>query len=466
MYCRTLLVAVLLIAIATACSTVPVAETPGIVASQTPQEQIPVVPDATATLPLSPSPTTPPVAPTGQRLQAEDLEYVGAFRLPDASGGSGWGYSGQGLTYNPHGDPDGPQDGYPGSLFGFGHDQDMLVSEIDIPAPVLSRDLNALPTARTLQPFQDITTGRFDPQAVDIPVGGVAYLEVQGTPYLFYAFGWHFHEIGDATHGLSGLDLSQPQSAGLWVFGGYTAYVSGDYLFDIPPEWVAANTPGRLLASGRKREGPWSGRGPVLFAVAPPSPTLPPGATLQDLQPLLLYGQQQPGALEIVSDERMQAVGYQDSDHWSGGAWLTAGDKSALIFVGTKALGRSWYGFANGVEWAYDCAEQNPPTCPQVPDWPYDNRGYWAEDYQAQIIFYDPADLAAVARGEMETWEPQPYATLVLDDYLFDPQTHVETYKRDLVAAAAFDRQHGLLFIFERLADEDKSVVHVFRVVP
>jgi len=231
-------VAVLLVAIGTACGIVPVAEMPGRMVPPTPQEQIPVVSNATATFPLSPPPTTPPPtvhpAPTGQRLQPEDLEYVGAFRLPDVSGGSSWGYSGQGLTYNPNGNPDGPQDGYPGSLFGFGHDQDMLVSEINIPAPVLSRDLNALPTARTLQPFHDITAGRFDPQAVDLPVGGIAYLEVQGVPYLFYAFGRHFHEVGDATHGLRGLDLSQPQSAGLWVFDDYTAYVTGDYLFDIP----------------------------------------------------------------------------------------------------------------------------------------------------------------------------------------------------------------------------------------
>ena len=80
------------------------------------------------------------------------------------------------------------------------------------------------------------------------------------------------------------------------------------------------------------------------------------------------------------------------------------------------------------------------------------------------MIFYKPADLGAVARGEMETWEPQPYATLVLDDYLFDPQLDHAEYKRDLVGAAAFDRANGLFYVIEKLADGYKSVIHVFRV--
>ncbi|MCD4674296.1 MAG: hypothetical protein K8R77_16660 [Anaerolineaceae bacterium] len=135
-----------------------------------------------------------------------------------------------------------------------------------------------------------------------------------------------------------------------------------------------------------------------------------------------------------------------------------------MVFVGTKALGNAWYGFANGLVWEYDCAEQNPPSCPDPPEWPYDNRGYWADDYQAQIIFFNPADLVAVANGEAETWQPQPYASLNLNPVFFDPETSLEEYKQDLTGAAAFDRQHGLLYVIERLADEYKSVVHVWRI--
>jgi len=39
-------------------------------------------------------------------------------------------------------------------------------------------------------------------------------------------------------------------------------------------------------------------------------------------------------------------------------------------------------------------------------------------------------------------------------------------YKRDLVGAAAFDREHSLLYVVERSADEYKSVIHVWRILP
>ena len=45
-------------------------------------------------------------------------------------------------AYYPDGDPEG-DDGYPGSIFGIGHDQTQYVSEISIPVPVASRDLEA-----------------------------------------------------------------------------------------------------------------------------------------------------------------------------------------------------------------------------------------------------------------------------------------------------------------------------------
>ena len=80
------------------------------------------------------------------------------------------------------------------------------------------------------------------------------------------------------------------------------------------------------------------------------------------------------------------------------------------------------------------------------------------------ILFFDPAELAKVASGEWETYQPQPYAMLDLTEYWFDPITRVEIYKRDLVGAAAFDRAGRLFFIVERLGDEAKSVIHVFKV--
>lgn len=402
--------------------------------------------------------------PAGDLIQPEDLVYRGFFRLPEGSGKSNWEYSGHGLTFYPDGDPGGDQDGFPGSLFGFGHDHHLQVSEISIPVPVISRDLSDAPTAETLQPFADLTDGIFQPEQMTIPRAGLAYLP-DPVPRLHFAFGQHFQDF-EPSHGWAGLDLDDPDAQGAWIFGEFTNYVTNDYLFEIPPVWAEAIAPGPLLASGRAREGLWSGRGPALFAYSPTGAGNPParGEPLRGVLPLLLYGEQLPGQPDIVSSPSQSMLEYRDADHWWGGAWLTAGERSAVVMVGTKALGEEWYGFANGVIWEHDCAESQPPTCPEVPEWPYDNRGFWAEDFQAEMIFFDPADLAAVARGEMDSWIPQPYDVLILDPYLLDPALDPGNYKRDFVGDMAFDRENGLIYLMERLADEYRSVIHVWEM--
>lgn len=407
---------------------------------------------------------SPPTA--DDLLLPEDFEYLGAFRLPGESGGSNWEYSGRGLTFYPDGDPTGAADGFSGSLFGVGHDHQQFVSEISIPAPINSRNLDDLATAETLQPFSDITEGMFG--ETELPRLGLQYLPPQNsqlTGKLYFVHGQHFQDF-EPSHGWSEVDLARLMSAGPWNLNGYTNYTTSDYIFEIPDLWSKAFPGNPRLATGRFREGVWGGLGPALFALSPweEGNPPPPNTTLHSVTPLLLYGTQEPGLTDIVSDPSMKMAGYLEPDHWIDGAWLTAGEKSAVIFVGTKALGNAWYGFSNGVVWEYDCADHTPPTCPEVPDWPYDNRGYWADDYQPQIIFFNPWDLVAVANKEMETWHPQPYASMDLASAFYDPQTNIEEYKQDIAGAMAFDRVHGLLYVIERLADEHKSVIHVWRI--
>jgi hypothetical protein len=408
---------------------------------------------------------SPPINPTSQSaaaapslpiseslLSPNDLVYLGAFRLPDASGGSSWDYSGQGLAYNPTGDPQGVEDGFPGSLFGVGHDQQMQVSEINIPVPIISKQLDDLNSAETLQPFADISAGAINENLI-LPVVGLEVLNGR----LFFCFGQHMQDF-EASHGYSSLDLSNPQTVGPLKLENNSNYTSNDYLFKIPEAWSAAHTPGKTLATGRFREGVWSGLGPALYAADPQfKGTIP-------VTPLLLYGQQLPGEAVISTDPSMQMKNYLLADHWSGGAWLNSQVGSAVIFVGTKAVGRSWYGFPNGVEWPYDCADTVPATCPEVPEYPNDTRGYWAEYFQAQIIFYSPDDLAAVADGNMMTYQPQPYAILDLTPILFDPKTDLVRYKRDILGDVAYDAEHQLVYVLERLVDGDKSVIHVWQV--
>ena len=201
---------------------------------------------------------------TGVLIHPEDFVYLGFFRLPEPSGGSDWDYSGHGLTYYPEGDPDGAVDGFPGSLYGFGHDHQLYVSEISIPEPVITSSLEEANTAGTLQSFADISGGIFNTIDMTIPRAGLAYM-ADPEPRLHFAFAQHIQDF-EISHGWATLDLSNPEAKGAWVFNGFTNYVTNDYLFEIPPPWSEFISVGPMVASGRAREGLWSGRGPALFA--------------------------------------------------------------------------------------------------------------------------------------------------------------------------------------------------------
>ena len=399
-------------------------------------------------------------AGAAQRIEPDDLVYLGAFRLPDEPEEIGWSWSGQALASYPAGDADGEADGFPGSLFGTGHNWNQYVSEVSIPEPVISaaKNLDDLNTAGTLQGFQDVRDGRFP--EMEQPRAGLAYLDAQGDQTagkLYFCFAPHMHE-GETvpSHGWCELDLADPQTAGPWRLGGQWTYLTADYLLDIPAAWADAHTPGMRLGAGRFRDGGQGSQGPTLFAYGPWNHGNPPaeGETV-DTVTLLQYSS--------FNDELQATIdNYHHSDQWTGAAWLTAGDNdehAAVIFVATKGQGDCWYGFANGVVWP----EEGP--FPPVPDAPFDQRGWWSTTFAAQIVFYDPADLAAVAAGTMQPHEPQPYAVMDIEDVLY--RTHPEPIPDFYhVGAAAFDRTNGLLYIIEPRADQDKSIIHVWRVVP
>jgi len=389
-----------------------------------------------------------------ERLQPGDLVYRGAFRLPDASGGSSWDYSGDAMAYYPNGDPSGPPDGHPGTIFGVGHDWQKYVSEISIPAPVVSinRSPDELNTATTLQEFRDVRAGVGSLNVLqELPRVGMEYLPPQGAQRsgkLYLCWGAHFQEDEQhvASHMWCDLDLSN--SRGAWCIGDYSLYSVNDYMFEIPRAWADVNTPGMRLATGRFRDGGWGGQGPALFACGPWNHGNPPAPdTVLRATPLLLYS-------STASDEPPYHTldSYHHADEWTGGAWLTAGNKAAVVFIGTKCWGECWYGLADGTVW--------PDEPPYPPD-PQGQRGWWSTGFAGQMIFYDASDLAAVARGAMRPYEPQPYATLDIDQHLYGV---VAGQQKSHLGAACFDRERGYLYVFEPRADGDKSLVHVWAV--
>ncbi|UCH26618.1 MAG: hypothetical protein JSV66_02925, partial [Trueperaceae bacterium] len=77
---------------------------------------------------------TAPSGGDGERLQPSDLTYLGAFRFPPGGDPpTTWGWGGTAMTFYPGGDPGGPDDSFPGSLFATGNDQQQYLSEISIP---------------------------------------------------------------------------------------------------------------------------------------------------------------------------------------------------------------------------------------------------------------------------------------------------------------------------------------------
>lgn len=445
------------------------------------------------------------------RLQPSDLTYLGAFKLPEVSTGlpAVWDWGGQAMTFYPGGDPGGGSDGFPGSLFATGLDTENYVSEISIPAPSTSRNLAALNAATTLQPLTDVRAGLFA-SFVELPRVGIEYVPAQAgqfSGHLYLAWGQHFHDdpglnIGP-THARCDLDLDVPATEGAWWIGDATTAAQGfiysvnGYLFSIPDAWADAHVGGRKLATGRYRDGGWSGRGPSLIAYGPwldglaPGTPPPPDDELS-YRTLLLYSHTRgddPGSYRLN--------GYSHADSWFGGAWLTAGSKSAVVFAGTKGAGYTWYGFSTadglaapplygeGAPCPYrvgeimctqpdgvtPCTAQELALCESEAVDPA-SRGWWASRFDAQLLFYDASDLAAVAAGTMQPYEPQPYASLDVDEHLFlnATQPDVTVYigrgdqRHTRLGEPAYDRANGLLYVPELFADGYRPLIHVFQV--
>ncbi len=182
-------------------------------------------------------------------------------------------------------------------------------------------------------------------------------------------------------------------------------------------------------------------------------------------------------------------MGYQHGDEWTGGAWLTTSSgKNAVLFAGTKSIGDMyWYGFVHpeGPEYPFVeidflgdfvlCRSADGTPCPNpeeaVGETIISDRGWWTNEFVARFLFYDPSDFALVAQGEISSWEPQPYAFLDIDKYLFLNPSGVDewtlgsgTQRRYRLGDVAFDGDNGYLYVLELFADEAKPVIHVWKI--
>lgn len=378
-------------------------------------------------------------------LNHKSIVYMGAFRMPEDgdSEENMFSWSGEAICYNP-----GTTD-ETGSLFVTGHNWHTYVAEISIPEAVISKDIETLPRAEIIQPLTNIRGKIYDRWDFEIPRVGLEVLNNK----LYFSWGAHYQEdkiMG--THGSISTNLSQPNSGKASVIGDYN-YSTNDYMFKIPTSWSDSIIPGYDMATGRFRDGGWSGMGPSLFAIKSIDID---NATMDvkiDALPLIYYSDSYEG------DEGNTMDNYSHADSWSGGAVISSEKGGAVLFAGTHGFGNTWYGFANGVVWPTDGDDDQ--DYPEVPEYPYDQRGWWNDNFRPTIILYAPSDIARVVSGDRKSDEIQPYSAIDLSDYMIGVK---DVTIMQYLGGTAYDDVNNKLYIQELFADGDTPVIHVFSI--
>lgn len=417
-------------------------------------------PNSPNSLPLPTSTTAPdPIvnSPLSRsRMTQNDLTYIGAFRLPkEKNGASRFGYGGGALAFNPHGDPNAAADGFPGSLYIVGHENDQMVAEVNIPAPVDQRNkaLSNLNTASFLQPFADITggLGRTFDAGNGYRVDGLAYLDAQGaqtSPKIYWTARTYYNvdTSDDLSHGYSETNIANPKAKGLWRLGNYTGMMTGGYIFPVPKYFADAYLGGKRLISGLFTQQGVSAtsQGPAMFAYAPwlenSASTGPANGAKLTTQALLYY------PYTTIFNKGGDPIGnfpdHQVPDHWEAATWVDTPQKHAILVVGRRSMGDTYYGDAR----RDDCDIY---------------KGYHGEPYEPRILFYDPADLALAAEGKKDPTKILPYLE-------WNPsQFFTPTCSWDLTGAV-YDETQQILYIMHSFADSDGGeatpLLYVFKV--
>ncbi len=390
------------------------------------------------------------------RINPDDLEYLGAFRLPtdtqeNDDQSQSWTWGGSAITYYPKGDKN-SEDDFPGSLFLTNHELYQYIGEISIPTPVISKnkDLSELNVASNLQKFTDIKTPEF--KNYEQPRFGLCYLprqKGQDQDKLYFSSVQHLDDesITRTSHGWINLDLSNPDIHGPWAINNVPDYFVGDYLFQIPKSWADKYINGYYLATGRFRDGGQASQGPTIYALAPWK-ALNNGKL--DAITLLEYS-------SITDDPNGEhaIIDYSNADAFNGATWVETSDKHAIIFSGIKATGKTWYGYSDGTIW---------PEEPPYPPEPEGERGWWSEDPRAVLLFYDPDDLAEVTTKEKQPYEIQPYAKLDVTNILYNKPNSDTVWM--MLGPITHDPKNNLLYMVEFLGDYeyDQPLIHVWKI--
>lgn len=360
------------------------------------------------------------------RLSMDQMQYQGAFRVPNGEvGSSGAGSSSGVIGLNPTNN----------TLLLVGHVRDQALAEFAIPALSASLSLGDLNLSQMLQPFSDILdrpdTG--NPQDID-RIGGMLFhngrLIVNG--YQFY----------DASSSVSHttLVIDDPTDiAGSGVRGYYSFDVdahAANWLSDIPEEWQAE-------LGGTHLAGASSGN-PILtrWPVGPSAFVFDPN-NIGSTTTLLDFSMDNPLNGDYYNSSR-------ENDIWTHKSKAVYG----FVVPGTRTymtFGRSG-GHVSGI--GYKITQSDGNVCGGYCT-------YDAEDNQNFYWLWDVEDLVKVKNGQMQASAVRPYDYGVLQVPFSDFD--------NLIGGASYDQENNLLYVTVEEADNSTQymrspVVLVYRV--
>ncbi len=357
-------------------------------------------------------------------LQRGDLNYVGAFRLPQTKSGVSWfSYGGTALAFGPKNN----------TLFLVGHDHHQAVAEIQIPKTIVkSNRIQNLPTAKVRQPFTKIIPRIPHYKLTGNPkIGGllVHNEKLLGTVYIYYDASGRARE---SHFSLDSTKLASAKVEGLFQIGDLGAGVVAGYMGQIPKAWQAKFGAPLLTGQAGIPIVSRTSAGPAAFAFDPQNF----GSKTVSAQPLVYY----PLAKCLANLSSKNPL-YNHTSHVEG-VIFPDGSRSVLFF-GSHGLGDYWYGESKGKDKAKP------------------SRGGHAPPYVTQVWAYDALDFFAVKNGKKRPWAVKPFAswklTLPISSSVF-------------LGGVAFDQKNGLIYVSqlggEQLQFSSLPLIHVFKLQP
>lgn len=400
---------------------------------------------------------------------SSDLTYLGAFKLPTLPSGYVWplfdgaGYNKGGMSYYP------PHSALlvmcgPGQVVATRR----YVAEVSIPELKID-NYSSLNSGKLLHDPVDIigvsTVGTY------ANLGDVHYFTKQGsqTSDKLYVsiYGSYttssIYSLFNGQFAWTETNLDDLCLKGWWRFDLGSRFV-GKYIFHTPTAWADAHVDGKYLIAGFYRGGGGATFGPTLYAFAPwescegNCDTNPPPDAEDGAAPDTTYSDPVPPELKhtlpyhtllqysgTIGEQTMKDAA--PNDKFGDGAWVTVGNKSSVVLFGWKC-GRAWEDY----KWQY-------PNAPSFIK--FVNEGYHDEPGYPALFFYNADDLAAVADGTKEPYEPQPYAVVNLLPYFY--------YKAGLgfsTDGMAYDETKNILYLRENTSTYQGGyqAIHAFRL--